>query len=197
MNKFSVNGVERESPLSDEAALGDLLSFIRQTYNSDQALISAIHVDGLELRPDEELELRTIPVSQLGPIEVFTSHPREVAEETLQALKEFSLNLAELSRATAEIVGLTEFQPKLRALIEGIGTFMEALVTVRQILRIGLLEPVNFLEADLASILKDIVDCIEHPNPAYLQDLMKVHLPANLDEWREKAIPELIRSRDS
>lgn len=125
---------------------------------------------------------------------------RELAEETLQALLEFTLHLEQFSRQAALNQELREpaaAQESFTRLIDGIQTFTDALLSIKQTLRIGRLDPINLLEADLASILQDLLQAQQTQQKEYSIDLMRNHLPVNIEEWRVRGLPILIRSRDS
>jgi hypothetical protein len=126
--------------------------------------------------------------------------PKSIAIETLYTLQLFLDNLIGLcgrimeEKTTASPEGL---EASYERLLEGIGTVMESILTARSVLRIGLHQKINLLEADLLSILKDLLEATEENNIAYRDELIAVHLPQNLKEWRHEGIPEMISCRDS
>jgi hypothetical protein len=197
MNHFSVNGKEIRYNTTPEQRIEELMLQIRREFNSDSALISSIRINGSELNGEEELALASLTVGQIESVEVFTSHPRELAEETLQSLSEFTLHLESFSRQAADHLEAGQFPHEFVKLVEGIQTFTEALEGSKSILRITKLDPVNILEADLTSILKDLLSFAEGGEKEFVVDLMRNHLPLNLEDWRREGIPALIRSRDS
>jgi hypothetical protein len=197
MNQILLNGKEIQYAASPDDCVEELMAKIRRDFNSDSALISAIKINGKELNTEGEEAVNRLPVSKIRSLEVFTTHPRELAEETLQSLIEFTAHLENFSRQAADHLEKGKSPHEFVKLVEGIETFTEALVGTKQILRIGLLPAVTSLEADLSSILKDLVLFAESGQRDYVIDLMRNHLPANLADWRVSGIPALIRSRDS
>jgi hypothetical protein len=125
------------------------------------------------------------------------SDPKSIALETLYTLQLFLDNLIGLCARISEEKEAAVREASYQRLIEGIETVMESILTARTVLRIGIHPQVNLLEADLLSILKDMLDATEQGNTAYQEDLIKTHLPQNLREWRHEGIPEMIRCRDS
>jgi hypothetical protein len=210
MRQFVVNGKELDLSTADllrpsesgQSALEDqrvdeFIELVRRRFNTEAAVIASIRVNGTELNGEDEAALGALPVSVIDSIEVFTAHPRELAEETLQTLLEFTKQLEQLSRqAAAKLEAGIKPQEFLR-LIDGLETFSAALLQIKQVLRIGVLGPVNVLEADLASVLKDLIDFTEAGNREYVIDLLQNHLPLNIQDWRLEGIPALIRARDS
>jgi hypothetical protein len=194
MNHFLVNGVERPSPVGADANFGALIGYVHDKMTSDRSLVSSIRVDGVEIGQAEENSLSGVSLSDLESVEITFAHPRELAEETLQILRGFADRLAEMSR---ELAAAPFAQAEFTKLVDGIQTFTESLAQVKGILRIGILEPVNVLEADLVSILKDVLETLQTGDGAYRADLLREHLPKNLGEWAREGIPALIRSRDS
>jgi hypothetical protein len=126
--------------------------------------------------------------------------PKSIAIETLYTLQLFLDNLIGLCARIMEEKRAGEtakLEASYERLLEGISTVMESILTARGVLRIGLHAKVNLLEADLLSILKDLLEASEQGNIEYRDELISTHLPQNLKEWREEGIPEMIRCRDS
>lgn len=200
MSAFVVNGQSRELPISEEASLQELVECVRKQWTSENSLITSIKINGTDLSSEEENQLGDVPVHLLDIIEVFTAHPREIAEETLQMLKTFTDGLIALSHVCAEGVGKAEAESKFLKLIEGMGTFHEALSTVKKILRLE--EDPRFQElyqheGSLLAVLKEILAAKETRNIAHLRKLLAELLPQNLMAWRDSVIPTIIRARDS
>jgi hypothetical protein len=124
-------------------------------------------------------------------------HPKDVAEMTLNNLSEFSKILEGLSRRTAAAIAGPDFHLSFNRLMDGVNTLSEGVSHIKKLQRIGYLQPVNLLEADLASILSDLYTCYESQPTEYLLELLHEHLPLNMRQWREEGIPALIRARDS
>jgi len=132
-----------------------------------------------------------------------------MAEETLQTMIIFTEQLAALSEQCAPLASSPLRSPEdalaleteyLR-LLDGLQTFSEALATVKTVLRIGLLNPVNLLEAELLSLLRDLFECQKAgsgtDSERYRGELLLTHLPFHLRSWAREGIPAMIRARDS
>lgn len=200
MSAFVVNGQNRELPISEESSLQELITCIRQQWTSENSLVTSIKINGNDLSSNEESQLGDVPVHLLDTIEVFTAHPREIAEETLQMLKTFTDGLIALSKICGENVGDASAESKFLKLVEGMGTFHEALATVKKILRLE--EDPRFQElyqheGALLAVLKEILTAKEARNTAHLRKLLTELLPQNLSAWRDSVLPTIIRSRDS
>lgn len=189
MNHYLVNGFEKDVAEKVEN-LQDLIQEIRKTYSSETSLVSAILVNGVELNESDEKLIGHVRLSDLRSVEVFTAHPKEIAEETLQSLIEFTKHLEDLC---ARVGTAPDMLPKIA---DGITTFIDALDNVKQILRIGVLPAVQILEADLASILKDILEFQQRKELGSVAAIVKDALVGNLVLWRTEGLPNLIRSRD-
>jgi hypothetical protein len=196
MNYLSIDGVELALELSQETSLNETIRYLKESLVSERALISLIRINGNDVIDPATSEIGSSPISQLNSIEIFTSHPRELADETLQHLAEYSHILENLSRTCGELAEDPSFHGSFVRLIEGITTFTEAIAEVKKILKASLLQSVNVLEADLLSILKDILMSQQQKQTQYMTDLLKLHLPENLKQWRETGIPDLIHLQD-
>src|SRR5437868_2572261 len=113
MNHYLVNGIEKDLAETVQN-LSELIHQIRKAHTTETTLISSILVNGIEINEQEEHLIGNVPVSSLRSLEIFTAHPKEIAEETLQSLVEFTKHLEEM----CERVG--EFPNKLPALADGV-----------------------------------------------------------------------------
>lgn len=197
MSQFLINGVERPLPIGENENLGKLIDYCHERMTHENSLVSSIKVNGVELGVQDESSLSEIPLSNLESVEVTFTHPRELAEETLQILKTFTERTAALSRSIADDYTNGRKVTQFHKLLDGVETITETLRQVKSILRVGMLQPVDVLEADLASILKDLTDAVQKKDDVYKIQLLGIHLPTNLDEWCSIGIPALSRSRDS
>lgn len=196
MSYFSVNGIEMRIPIHPEAPFEELLQYLRKSLVTEKALISSVRVNGDELNGNNEANLAQTPISQLKSVEILTAHPREIVEDTLQNLLEFIEFLKHLSLKAADLASQPDFYPEYTRLVDGIATLTDAVTHVKGILKIGVLQPVQILEADLLSILKDLLSSQKSHQWVYVADLLRNHLFGNLQQWKDVGIPALIRSRD-
>jgi hypothetical protein len=197
MNHFIVNGQERPSPVAPGQKFSGLMEFLLGNYVNDASLISSIAVNGVELRGEDEKVYADVALADLDTVEVRLMHPREMAEDTLQTLILFTERLADMSRKAAEELGSPETDANFARLIDGMETFVDSVNTVKTVLRIAGLKPVDVLEADMLSIMKDVLSARETNNVDYLVQLLNDHLPINLHDWCVDGLPAMIRSRDS
>lgn len=196
MSHLSVNGIELRLPLSPDASFQELINYLRRSLVTERTLISSVKVNGAEIAGIDDSQWANTPISQISSVEILTSHPKEIADDTLQNLSEFSLFLENLSRRTAEASLQPEFLKDFAKLVDGIGTFTEAVTEVKRILKLGALPSVAVVEADLLSILKDLLASQQKQEYTYMAELLENHLPPNLQQWRESALPAIARSRD-
>jgi hypothetical protein len=120
----------------------------------------------------------------------------QLAVDTLSTLNDYSEVLEDLSINASELVGQTEFHGKFLKLIEGIETFAESIAQVKAVLNNGLYDSAVVLESDLASILKDLLECQKEGNLEHERNLLKIRLPENLMQWRNTGILAIQHSRN-
>lgn len=197
MKDFKINGLDRTPPLPAHESFNSLIEFIHSNLVNENSLISSFKVNGTEITEDDERALATTPLSQIESVEIDFAHPREVAEETLQNLLTFTLQLIDLSKKVAAEIGSQQSDRDFQALLDGIQTFTDTIIQVRKILKIGIMPSINLLEADLLSILKDLLQTHYSKDITYRVNLLHEYLPENLERWRTSGIPLIIRSRDS
>ena len=198
MTQIRVNGQAVEVSFGTDQNVIQVVDDLRKRFNTETCIVSNILVDGTELQNGtDESPLKNINISEVRSIEIFTSHPKEVAEETLNCLDSFATQLQETSQAAAEKLQSGHPSNEFMQLIDGLKTFSEAIHQVKIILKTSTLAPLPMLEADLLSILKDLFEFTESGDTPYLFELLNKHLPQNLTEWRLQGIPTLRTSRDS
>src|SRR5690606_6436744 len=112
-----------------------------------------------------------------------------------QVLLGFSKELATYSHVLSSERDARLFEEKFLRLLDGLETFAEGVSTARVALRLGLMDQVRLLEADLVSILKDLFEAKKSGRRDYVDRLLTGELPENLREWHDQGIPAIIRSR--
>jgi hypothetical protein len=201
MSTFLINGIEKQLPVSWESPLGELIQYAQKHLNSDQSLVTTYKLNGLEISAAEEVTLGGIPLNSLKTIEIQTVHPRELAEETLQALLPFLEQLKELGTRAVAARSKKEFREAYTRVIDGISTFFDAIASARQILKIEEHEPAARVAArltdDTTALMRELLAMQEGGMIEALQKRLSEGLPARLNDWRDIGIPALIRSRDS
>jgi hypothetical protein len=197
MNHFFINGEERPSPIDAAGDVRNLVDHLHRSYVHESSVISSIRIDGQEIREGDRSALSDMKLADVDTVEVLVMHPREMAEDTLQTLILFTERLADLSRQAAEELNTPASDASFSRLLDGMRTFIESVQTTRRVLRIGVLGPVDLLEADLLSIMKDVLKAREGNQVEYMSQLLMDHLPINLHDWCVKGLPAMIRSRDS
>jgi hypothetical protein len=195
---LSVNGIQKETPIDAERSLGDLLEFLRNQYSSESCCISAIKIDDQEISEREEAAYALLPLTDLQKIEITTTHPRELAEDTLDSLMVFTDHLARLAIEAGELFNKGEHPSfELAKFFDGMQTFSDAVESSKQVIKPGHIESLHVLQVDLLSLMQDTINAYHDNDSAYLTDLLVKHIPENMTRWRETGIPALMRSRDS
>jgi hypothetical protein len=196
--RVSINGREKAFEVSDNDSFGDFLKHVRTAYTSSSSCISSIRIDGIELTTGDGGEFAILPISEIRELEIFTTHPRELADETLQNLRKFSDQLEALCFETAkQLTSGENASIGFARLVDGLQMFIDGIEGVKRLLGLPKTGIAPVLEADLLSILKDLLDYYRLGKKDYVAELLSEHLTGNLVDWRTKAIPALIRSRDS
>lgn len=126
------------------------------------------------------------------------AHARELSDETLRSLMEFCEVLERLCTGVAEISTDPSFYSEFSSLIDGISTFTEGVSCVKRALKLekGAIPILDSLETQLISILKGLLTHQENRDPTSISEIIKADLKENLQNWRQVALPVLIRSRD-
>ncbi len=112
--------------------------------------------------------------------------PRAVAAEALETLHPF---LDRLTRLSLDAMASGNWKD----LMDGIATFTDALMSIKNLLKLGRIQKIAVLEADLLSIMQDILDAREKKDQQYLTELLEIHLPECLGRWKSEGI-EILRN---
>jgi hypothetical protein len=108
---FSVNGIEMSLPVHPDTVFRELIDVLKKMLTTDRSMISSIHVDGKQVTTDLEATLASVPVSSLDSVEIFTLHPREIADETLQTLLKHLIFLESLSKKCGSLAAQLRASP--------------------------------------------------------------------------------------
>ncbi|MBI2712284.1 MAG: hypothetical protein HYX41_05425 [Bdellovibrio sp.] len=198
MNHCVVNGVRIEIPFSESAPLKEVISYVQEKWVPDHTYISSLRVNGSEISEKQERALAQTPYSEFTSIEVFTAHPREIAENTLQNLIEFSDLLEKFCARIGTNSKSSKFYADFSKLMDGIGTLTEGISVVKKIFNItpNSVPHLDGLENNLLSILQELLKLQEAKKTAELGTLIREGLRENIQNWRDVALPALVRSRD-
>ncbi len=189
MNHLFVNGVEKTAPLASDQSFSELMSYVQQHYSSPSSVVSSIRVNGVELDEKEQRSIQDFEIAEFESVEVTFSHPREIAEETLQTLREFLPGLIALCKGP-------KTSERLRKLFDGIQILADAVSTSKSILSVDETGPHVALEAELSGILERILQASQAGQLEEQNHLISETLATNLEIWNTQALPQLIRSRD-
>ncbi|MGE0615145.1 MAG: hypothetical protein AB7P04_05865 [Bacteriovoracia bacterium] len=201
MKDFIVNGRKEDSGWVGASGapsiqnLGEYVQQIYRKYSNEHELVASVLVDGIELTDANEKQLAGLNLQQINSIEVLTSTPQQVASETLTVLMDFMDHLIRLSQSLSQEIGNADFHARFNGLANGLETTVQTFATVKTVSRAGLDQSINLLEADLHSILKDLLAFYEQKQNDFLRDLLANHLPTNLQEWKDQGIPALIKAQ--
>lgn len=197
MTHLLVNGVETRIPLAEGESLDKLIGFLRTSLITETNWISSIQADGREIGGRDEREFTEVKLADIARLEVLTIHPRELAQETLQMLVEFTHHLETLALRVSADLHQGVAAPDLQKLLDGIHVFTDSLVEAKRAMRIGLFPKTDLLETELLSLLKDILEALQKAETSYVAQLIGIEMVDNVRAWRDTGLPALIRSRDS
>lgn len=197
MIEFTLNGEKSQVPVSDQSPLSELVSLLQDKLRERELVISAIELDGKEISEEQELELQDVPLKDLPALEFKIAPAREVLGNTLNTLLNFNRQMIFLARRVHLETDLLARQEGLIRLADWIEIFHRAIKEIKGVLRVGLLPPVNLLEADLHEILVDVLDARQRGDEKGAIEIVGTDLVDNLDQWYQKGIPALIRREQS
>lgn len=191
MKTIRVNGVDTQIP-AGAAVFDDFIQSLSTTLNQNSQVISSIRINGIEVSETEEASLKTLPIEELGDIEVLTSNPADLAYETLNTLETYIDRLvASVDRAALHYRGknLIAGDAYFSKSIDGLDLFVQTIGGIKMALRIGLQPKVALSEAALVSIMNDLLEAKRQNNYVFMADLLQKDLVENLNEWKNQVFP--------
>lgn len=193
MKTIIVNGIEHQVE-HDNIPLDSLLQQINKDLSSSRQVVSNIRINGEELTEEMQGVLSSTDVGSLGAIEVFTSNPAELANETLTTLEIFLERLLGYISASANAYktkNLIAGDDYFLKTIDGLDLFVQTINGVKLALRISLQPKIALAEATLVSIMGDLLEAKKQTNLFVIAELMENDLTQNLIEWRDDVFPIL------
>ena len=193
MKTIRINGVEQNVP-ANAKIFDDFIKDLTKSLSTERKVIASIRIDGQEISETDELQFGSMPLNEMGSIEVDTASPADLAYQTLTTLEQYvdrlvaSIERAALHYKTKNLVSGDAYFAKS---IDGLDLFVQTIGGVKLALRVGLNTTVALAEADLASIMNDLLDAKRQNNYVYMSELLETALVKNMVEWREKVFPLL------
>ncbi len=194
MTEVRINGETKQIPVGANADFGEVMDYVETHCLGADRLIGSISLEGREIGTDQRDELARTRVSELPSIEITVVHPRQMAVETVDLITRHAVNLSELSRTIAGEYLSDRVHPRLGELVEGVQTLVDGVTWVKMLLKAHSISAVQVLEADLLSILKDLLEAHESKDPQqrqYARELLGEHLPKNLSDWCTDGLPRI------
>jgi hypothetical protein len=192
MSMISLNGKKLSLEVSPQMPLKELVEFLRKKVTTHQNFVSSIFVNGVELTYSKEEEFASIPFSDFESIEVFTAYSKELIDETLQHLMEYSTFLQKLSKDTGTLIDETDFHPRFQELIDGISTFAEGISSIKDVLHIRNRPKIETPELELLQILRDLCTHYQNNENSQVQEILQSRLPENLNTWQTSGLTDLV-----
>ncbi len=121
------------------------------------------------------------------------THIEELAAQTLSQLVDFIPHIERIC-TEADLTTKDSFKPALTKLLEALTLFIDAVDYSKKSLKhadAAQIQEVKLHEAELVSVLEDLEKYYREDHMEYVRELVQVHLTANLQDWKEKAIPLL------
>lgn len=186
-----INGVDQSIP-TGATIFEDFIKSLNDTLSSERKVISRILVNGQEISENDERNFNALPMDQIGEIEVETANPADLAYQTLNTLEQYVDRLiSSIKRAAIHYKGknLITGDAYFAKAIDGLDLFVQTIGGIKLALRIGLNPTIALTEAELVSIMTDLLEAKRQNNYVYMAELLEKELITNLGEWKTQAFP--------
>lgn len=191
MKKIKINGSEHDIEHTT-LLFSEFLNNLNQDLNDQQKFISAIRVDGTLISEVEESSYLTLSLDSLGDIEVETASPMEIAYEALDTLDVYVDRLEKMIQKTAQEYRNHQYiladEAFLKS-IDGLELFIQSVGSIKLALRLGYQPQVALTEAQLFSVMNELLDAKQKCNYIQLAEVLSSELVSNLKEWKNNIFP--------
>ncbi|MBI3558051.1 MAG: hypothetical protein HY074_17445 [Deltaproteobacteria bacterium] len=194
-----VNGIEQAIP-EGATIFEEFITGLNKSLSSERKVISSIRVNGQEISESDEKQFNGMQLEQMGEIDVETANPADLAYQTLNTLEQYIDRLVtSIGRAAVHYRGknLISADAYFAKSIDGLDLFVQTIGGVKLALRVGLNTHVALAEAELISVMNDLLDAKRQNNYLYMAELLEKELIENLSEWKDKIFPLLRNFRAS
>jgi hypothetical protein len=193
MNQVLINGIARTIPLPAESLFQGLIDYLQTKVLDREALISSVRIDGIEVVNPVET-MGDVPISAMKSVEIITQGSNAFAIDTLKTLAEYIDHLQGRCRALRDLSGTPGFFQELGRIGEGISMLTQTVEQLKKLLNIPQQPELALLEADLLSVLQELLKYQEEGKTEYMIQLIDEHLTDVLSQWHGEGIALLSRS---
>jgi len=191
MISLIVDGNEENCGIGGADSFEKLIERVRDDYNRDSQVIHSVFVDGEELTDSLEKLYSNKPISDFGKLEVKTLSKIEMSVQMLAGVVSLLDEMIQLSERIAEEQSRLEVFRQFTRLIDGLQVFIDTVQTVRLACRVINTQSLALMEADLLSVMKDMVMYCNENKIEYMQSILRNDLPIVLRDWADSGIPEI------
>ncbi len=198
MKTILINGTQTSIETS-QVPLEVVLQEINKSGAPNMVAVSNVKIDGKDIDEDQQAIFQT-NIDSLDEIEIFTSNPADLAQETLSTLELYvdriMQNIERASQAYTAKNFVTADSYFARC-VDGLDLFVQTIGSIKMALRTGLNSKIGLTEATLVSIMNDLLEAKRQNNYVLLADLLEKDLLENLKEWKEVIFPIFINWKTS
>jgi hypothetical protein len=126
-----------------------------------------------------------------------TLNKKELADDTVQLLIQFTTNLEWMSIASAESITQGVQNDNFAKLVDGVSVFLEGVQRVREVLGVEQTRFIEFLEKDLYSTMNEVLESYEKKENKHLETLLTHSLPKTFLDWKNLGLPKIARALDT
>ncbi len=186
--------------INSGSTIHEVVGHIMTNTIDKNSVITSITIDGQKMDINKDKERFTQPINSFQSIDFFVQSRKDMIINALSSCAEYidviNENIAELSQLYAQNL-LADANNKFGEIIEHIDFFVKLMAQIKNTIRnhfpttIKESAIIQTLELHLTAILKSLVPAKEKDDIIMLSDLLEYELVDNLNQWKEKGIPEL------
>lgn len=192
MSNLIIDGKKEAIQNEQALKLEDFLVQIRNQYNRDDHVIASLKVDGVELTEEKEVEFSNFKIAEFDTVEVQTLTRAEMSLQMMESVSVLLHEMLELIERITVQENKTIIYQSFTKLIDGLQAFTETVQTVRIACKIVNNQNIALMEADLLSVMKDLLHYCSLDQVDYLKSVLKNDLPVCVNEWLNEGIPAII-----
>jgi hypothetical protein len=127
-------------------------------------------------------------------VKIAQQHPQFLAYESLEDLVDYCPHLMGSCQKVAYLIRQeADFFAVFLELIDQLEIFVQTVQMTKRILKAYKINELAILEADMVSILRDLQFAVQAKNEGFIADLLENQMTKNMEAWKEKGLPLMLR----
>jgi hypothetical protein len=187
-----INGKKINIELEENQKISSVIEKINQEISKENLVVTGFEINGQFVAEADHNQYLDESLELFENINFIATTPIDLAYETINTLELYLdrlINSIERAGIHYKNMNLVAAESYLAKAIDGLDLFIQTIGGIKMALKFGLNQKVALIEADLVSIMNEILNAKRQNNYIYLSEILSKDLIENLYQWKEVAFP--------